>query len=529
MGGQRLPAKVTEAALQASDIRFHALVENNADIIALLDQEGTILYVSQAVTRMLGKPPSAWIGERLADHATDDDREALEALIAACGASPDVPVRRELRMRAADGSEHTLELVLTNRLDHAALGVIVCNAGDVTHQKEMQARLQLSDRMASIGTLAAGVAHEINNPLAVIIGNLDLLTSKLGLGRPEAAIAATPAGRHADAVSRETIGEILQDASEAAERVRLIVRDLKLFSRAEAETRGPVEIERLIDSSLRMAWNEVRHHARVVKDLQPVPPVLANEARLGQVFINLLVNAAQAIPDGHAEENEIRIACWANPDRTVAVEIRDSGKGIAPDVLPRIFDPFFTTKAVGVGTGLGLAICHSIVVELGGTITVSSKPNLGTAFRVTLPATTALAATSRAPAPSSAPDRGPRRRGRVLVVDDEPMIQSFVSRTLRDRHDVTVDDSADSALARLREGARFDAILCDVMMPQTSGIDFYGAVAAMAPEQAARVVFISAGAFTAEAQQFLENTPQPLIDKPFDPRTLRMVVDQMVR
>jgi CheY-like chemotaxis protein len=117
----------------------------------------------------------------------------------------------------------------------------------------------------------------------------------------------------------------------------------------------------------------------------------------------------------------------------------------------------------------------------------------------------------------------------VLVVDDEPMIQSFISRTLRDRHDVTVDDSADNALARLRAGARFDVILCDVMMPQVSGIDFYDAVVVLAPDQAARVLFISAGAFTKQAQQFLENTPRPLIDKPFDPRTLRILVDQMVR
>jgi len=273
-----------------------------------------------------------------------------------------------------------------------------------------------------------------------------------------------------------------------------------------------------------MSWNEIRHRARLVKDYGDLPPVRANESRLGQVFLNLLVNAAQAIPEGAADRNEIRIVTRSVPPGRVTIEVRDSGGGIPPEVLGRIFDPFFTTKPSGVGTGLGLSICHSIVTALDGEISVDTAAERGTTFRVTLPIadlTTAIPARAVTPQTQSS-----GRRGKVLVIDDEPLIGAAVKRALTSEHDVTAMSSSHEALTRLRAGERYDVILCDLMMPALTGMDIHDELTKLAPAQADRMVFITGGAFTARAQSFLAEVQNPRIEKPFDLHALRALVHQ---
>jgi len=232
----------------------------------------------------------------------------------------------------------------------------------------MRDQLLVSERMASIGMLAAGVAHEINNPLTSLLTNLELLSIKLSRLPTELQYAVA-------------------DAREAANRVRLIAQDLRILSRPsnDHERLGPVDIRCVLDSALRIAGSEIRNRAPLVKELSDVPPVEGDDARLGQVFLNLLMNAAQAIPEGRAEGNEIRITTRVHDQHMVAVEIRDTGSGIAPEHLERIFDPFFTTKPPDIGTGLGLSICHRIVSGHGGRILVESVLGKGTVFRALLP------------------------------------------------------------------------------------------------------------------------------------------------
>jgi len=279
-----------------------------------------------------------------------------------------------------------------------------------------------------------------------------------------------------------------------------------------------VEIARVIESCVNMAWNEIRHRARLVKELAPVPPVVANEGRLGQVFLNLLVNAAQAIPEGRAEAHRIRVrAAPAGGDR-VAIEISDDGAGIPPEILPRIFDPFFTTKPPGEGTGLGLSICHSIVSALGGEIEVESEVGRGSTFRVLLPVE--RGDPSR-PGPTPVPQRAAAARARVLVVDDEPLVGTVLRRTLRDDHDVEVVPSAREALARIDAGERFDAVVSDLLMPDMSGMELYRALCERHPDLSRRVLFLTGGAFTTAAREFLEREPVTCIEKPFDLPALR--------
>jgi signal transduction histidine kinase len=239
----------------------------------------------------------------------------------------------------------------------------------------MQAKLVLTERMASLGTLAGGVAHEINNPLSYILSNLRCLSEELSLlDGPSAGLAE----------ARKLTAETL----EGAERVRRIVQDLHTFARPR-EGRGPTDLHRVLDLAANIASSQIRFRARLVKDYGSIPPVDGDESRLGQVALNLLVNASHAIPAGRPQENEIRLVTRVEAAGQVVLEVRDTGGGIPPEIRSRVFEPFFTTKSVGTGTGLGLSICHGIVTSLGGEITLDSETGKGTTFRVVLPATAA--------------------------------------------------------------------------------------------------------------------------------------------
>jgi nitrogen-specific signal transduction histidine kinase len=385
---------------------------------------------------------------------------------------------------------------------------------DVTEQRRLQEQLMVSDRMASIGTLAAGVAHEINNPLTAVLGNLQLASAGIEELR----------GRLGELAGLAELQEGLVDALEAAERVRHIVRDLRLFSRAEDDKRGPVDIERVIESSVRIAWPEIRCRARLVKNFTPLPPVSGNESRIGQVCLNLLVNAAQAIEEGHVDSNEISVSTRVVGD-DVVLEIRDTGAGMRPEVLARLFTPFFTTKAVGVGTGLGLSICHRIISSMGGKITVDSVLGKGTLFRVSLPvALTSSVKTTVPPKPSLPPAR---RRGRILVVDDERMILNMVGRVLGWAHDVKTTTSAREAIAHVEAG-KFDVIICDLMMPDMTGMDLYAELFRRDPELAGRIIFLTGGAFTPRARDFLDEVQNARLEKPFDHPALKALVNARV-
>jgi CheY-like chemotaxis protein/two-component sensor histidine kinase len=366
--------------------------------------------------------------------------------------------------------------------------------------------------MASMGMLAAGIAHEINNPLAAIVGNLELASSELSALAEERSLPTA-------------LLEELRDAADAAGRVRSIVRDLRIFSRAEEELISAVDVRQVLESTLRMAWNEVRHRARLVTSYEDVPPVAANESRLGQVFLNLILNAAQAIPEGHADSNQIRVSTGLDQKGDVCIDFADTGDGMSAEVRRRAFDPFFTTKPAGIGTGLGLAICARIVGSFGGNIEVESTLGAGSRFRVRLPASERAAAALEPcrDAPTVT------RRGRVLVIDDEALMGVVIRRALEPMHEVLVCSRAREALERLVAGEHFDVILCDIMMPELTGAEFYQALQQRAPQLVERIVFVTGGAFTAVAREFLERSTNPRVDKPFDLAALRALVDERIQ
>jgi PAS domain S-box-containing protein len=377
-------------------------------------------------------------------------------------------------------------------------------------QAKFQKQLVFADRMAAVGTLAAGVAHEINNPLSFVVANVDMTLEeirKMGGGAPSGRL-------------RE-MEEMLLEARTGIARVTKIVRGLKSFSRIDEERPGVIDLLPVIDLAIDMTFNEIRHRARLVKEYGKVPLVDADDARLGQVFINLLVNAAQAFPEGNMDVNEIRIVTSTDADGRAVVEVRDTGSGIPPALLDRIFDPFFTTKSIGIGTGLGLAISHNIVAGMGGELLAQSEQGRGTAFRVILPASRS---TQRSmPALNGHVKPTLARSTRVLVVDDEPAV-GFAIRRILSHDDVTVVTSANDALDLLAAGKDFDVVLSDLMMPGVSGMELYREIVKVRPNIAPRVVFLTAGAFTPEAHKFLDHVANKRMTKPFDSNELRDMI-----
>jgi nitrogen-specific signal transduction histidine kinase/CheY-like chemotaxis protein len=383
----------------------------------------------------------------------------------------------------------------------------------------VEAKRVETERMASLGTLAAGVAHEINNPLAYVLGSLEIGLRGL---------------RDLQALLREGSGEelallagalsALDNARDGAERVRHIVKDLMEFSRAGAAAGEAVNIEAVLDQAIRVAWNEIRHRARLVKRYAGISRVSGDEARLGQVFLNLIVNAAQAI-EGDSSANEITIST-RKADGSAVIEVSDTGPGIEAPHLSRIFDPFYTTKPAGSGVGLGLAICHGIVTALGGEISVSSEPKRGTTFRVVLPFAPEDSAARRALA-GEAPPESESAPSRILIIDDEPLLGQTLLYAFKGRHDVVICTSGRDALSRLEKDARFDLVLCDLMMPDVSGSAVYEEVKRSYPALVRCFVFMTGGAFTDRARDFLAKHPGVQLEKPFNIDDIEKILRQL--
>lgn len=479
--------------------RFRAVLDQAGETILVIDpRSGALVDVNDTACRELGYVRDELLSKRI------DDVQVGEAPWQGRPASDlvDNGISAEQAYRRKDGRTFPVEVNVTLRR-FIGLDYLVVVAREISERKQMEAQLAQSDRLASVGVLAAGVAHEINNPLVYIMNNLSFVLSHLPGGSDDMAIA-------------------LREARSGAERVRDIVKDLKTFSRSDDEKMEPTDVSKILDSAIKVAHNEIRHRAHLVREYDEVPPVEAN-ARLGQVFLNLVLNAAHAIGEGDVGNNEIVVRVeGSDAEALVRVSIRDTGVGIPPDRLAKIFDPFFTTKPVGVGTGLGLSICRNITEAMGGRIDVESTLGEGSTFTVTLPYSEKHEDTG--PAPSSRPPAPSTRSLRVLVVDDDVFVARSIRRLLRPQHDVTLAMSGRQALTLIRN-SNYDVVFCDVMMPEMTGMELHAAVSEQDTQLSERFVFITGGPFTPEARELFDAVTNPCIQKPFTPGDLASVLE----
>ncbi|MFZ5470002.1 MAG: ATP-binding protein [Myxococcota bacterium] len=492
-----------------TETRFRDLIETAPDAISIVCQ-GRLVYCNPAMAKSLGYArPDELVGKDLSEVLSGADPAILARLSNPPPGVGGAFSLQELRFRSRSSGEVIFE-ILAGPTEFESSNAAILFARDVTERKQTQARLLLADRLTSVGTLAAGVAHEINNPLCAVMLNLEFL------GEQVRDLAQT----HPSELTK-SFAEVVSQAWQGAERVSHIVHDLKTLSRADEETRGPVNVNKVLESTIKMVWNQIKHSAQVIKSYGVVPLVDANESRLGQVFLNLLVNAAQAMPEGRARENRIHVVSRVDDLERVVVEVRDTGAGIPEEVRARIFEPFFTTKPVGVGTGLGLSICHGILKSFGGEISVESEVGKGTTFFVILPRSTETVVSKESAAYSPAP-----RRGRILIVDDEQIVATSLARLLRSEHEVEAVRSGKAALELLSADASFDVILCDLMMPDMTGMDLHEELLHHRPDLAPRMIFVSGGAFTERAKAFLDQIANPCLDKPLDGSALRSLINQ---
>ncbi len=499
------------AALHASETGLAATLDNVRDAVITLDAQGRVARMNGAAESISGwtmeeallRPLSAVVV--LYDQPSGSLWPALDAdaiqLGLMVGASDRVCLERR------DGERVPVALTCTPTADGS---VVVMR--DATEERRRDARLEVTERLAALGSLAEGMAHEINNPLAAVDANAGYLTTGL------VALKA----RHPAAA----VDDLLAAASDirtGAARIAKAVATLQALQLSPAAEHVAVDVSTLLDAALDVASNALRHRAQVVRDYQDdLPRVLAVPHMLEQAFLNLLLNAAEAIPEGAASEHQVHVSCYTDVAGQICVEVRDTGAGIDPAVRRRVFDAFFTTRP-GAASGLGHALVQGTVNALGGHVDLESPPGEGATFRVCLPRAPAGASSQ---APQAAPAATVEPAQRILVVDDERVVLRSLDRLLRDGRQVHGFDCAASALDQLTDPncEPYDLVLCDLMMPDMTGMDLHAEVSRRAPDYLDRLVFMTGGAFTPRARAFLAQVDNRCIQKPFDLDELMSVV-----
>jgi PAS domain S-box-containing protein len=494
-----------------SDLETAGLVRTVVDkipaMVAYWDKSQVCRFANRAYEKWFGVPPEAVVGKSM--------KELLGSLYALNLPHIENALRgeeqefeREIPDPAQGPPRHSQAHYIPHVVDGEVQGLCVL-VTDITRRKRAEEALQAAqcelesrERLVAMATLAGGIAHEINNPLAAVLGNVDLALDMLDEGT----------------VDTVDLRDMLRDVQSAATRVRDIVRSMKLLARGDTVQRERVDIADCVEQSIAFAANTLRYRSRLIRQIAPELHVEANVAQLSQVFVNLLAHAANALPEETPARNEIRIMARRDGDQ-ILIEIADNGRGVPEQLQSRIFEPFFAMGSTTGGIGLGLSVSRSIVEGLGGTITCNSQGGRGNVFRLRLPVAEALA--PRTDAPPSSERRQPVAivpsavRSKVLIVDDEEAIAALVARALiHEACEVTRVNRGLGALTAL-DGQSFDLILCDLMMPGLSGEDLYREAVRRWPELARRFVFLTGGAFTPRGRQFLAKVPAPVLEKPF--------------
>jgi two-component system, cell cycle sensor histidine kinase and response regulator CckA len=517
-----------ESALKDRERWFSTTLRAIGDAVIAVDSEERVTFVNRVGEALTGCTQEQLVGKRLEDaFRLVDERTGKPIAVpvrAAFAAEGPVRIPPGSALEGPDGQVPVEDSVAPIVDENGKLWGAVIVFHDVSEQRRLEKQMAHSDRLASLGTLAAGVAHEINNPLMFVVGNLSVVLEQLEAlkkslppSMPSGIAEPTPLAHV------KQIEEVLLEVNEGAERIQQIVNDLRIFAHPEAPQQSS-DVTASIEWALRVVGSLVRERARLELDLVPIPPARGDSARLGQVFLNLLINAAQAIPEGNVIGNIVRVSTRLDDAGRIVVSIADTGAGMSPDIVKRIFDPFFTTKPVGSGTGLGLSICHGIVQGLGGELRVESTPGQGSAFHVLLPISETLP-----PPTSQTRELRPELRGRILVVDDDPLVSRAMKRMLARSHSVVLAASAHEAIEALRADPNFDVVLCDVMMPEVSGIELFQRIGSQWPQLASRVAFLTGASFTPRVSEFLASLSNPRLTKPVNANALNEFVQALLR
>jgi C4-dicarboxylate-specific signal transduction histidine kinase len=504
---QELKARLqSEAALVAVEDRVLLLEHATGELgvgIALFDESGSLTYTGPALRTVLSEwKDTARFWEEIRPHIP----KAQPCEI--CN-EPTRKGRAEARLQPPTGESRMFALLFSghgHEIGHERENILLVQ--DVSELEKLRAQLQQSERLSSLGMLAAGLAHELNNPLAYILLNLTHMEKSLY------SLLSNPKQQE----SIDTMEE-LAESIEGAKRLQQIIGDVKLFARPQEQNPTSISISRVLEAAFNVAAPQLRKRAIPERKLAPdLPFVMANESRLGQVFLDLLLNAVRTIPEGQQSRHRVTLRAFVE-ESNVIIEVSDTGEGIDPNHLPHIFDPFFTTKAANIGAGLNLAISHRWIASLGGELTVKSVPNQGTTFRVALPSSAPAEDTSKRSETPAQLVGG----ARILVVDDERPILTSLQKALSE-HSLTLASGVSEALKILGDGESFDLILCDLNMPERNGEELFHSLLERRPEYQNKFIFMSGGGFTPREKFFVAYLEANSIEKPFDIEQLRQKI-----
>jgi PAS domain S-box-containing protein len=473
------------ARLAVSEEKARTLVERAAEGLGLLDAQNRMQVVNRRWELIFGRDRQELVGQPVQAFLSPQDQDYLEMRMRKTRAGEAQPPA-QWELRRPDGTQVSIE-TLPERVEFDGETFAIVALHDVTERNRLRRQTSLNEKLATVGTLAAGVVHEINNPATSVLGLLDMMTDLLDGPRDEALL--------------EQVVVLAGRAREQTRHLCEIVGSLKGFARMDAEDFVPADVNAVLDAALVMVHHETRHKARIEKDYASLPGIMGHPGRLQQLFVNLLVNAAQAMDEAPAR-NRITVRTRLEEDY-VRVEVEDTGSGIPDAVLGNIFDPFFTTKAPGVGTGLGLPICHEIVRQHGGEIGVESREGEGTRFFLTLSRLMAPVPALLAPIPL-----------RALLVDDDPLVLTALKRLLRKRFQVLTAEGGRQAMALLASEP-VDAVVTDLNMPDVNGLDLYRHIALHHPALKGHVVFCTGGNLSADIKAFLAGENLTCLEKPF--------------
>jgi PAS domain S-box-containing protein len=491
-----------------------------ADAVLTVDAEERVTFANGAAERLLGRSRAAMDGAPLGEVAplVDARGASLQGLLAAALRVGKVtPLPADARLAEGPGAfvEGTIAPMVSMGKDRPGRSGAAIVLRDVGERRRLERRLLATERLAAIGTMAAGMRHEINNPLAFVAANVNHALERLR------------DGGHAEIVSA------LEDAAYGAERVRSIVDGLRPIAQGDEGRRQRYPLEDLVDDAVRASAHALRHHARLEISLGSTPSLLVDRERMAAAIVTLLLGAASRVGEGRADASVIRLRTYTGDEGRAVLEVEDDGRTLDDLERTRMFNPF---AASGNATaGVELAVAQRTILAHGGEIEVRGADGSGTLVRLVLPpcreqehaaAEAARPVTARRTERPTGSQNAPKPV--ILIVDDEPAIGRSIGRILAPGHDVVFESDARMALGRVLRGERFDAILCDLMMPAMSGMDFFDELCVQAPLMRDRVVFLTGGAFTPRSEQFLRELANPCLPKPFSRTAVVDAIQQVL-
>jgi PAS domain S-box-containing protein len=507
---EKFERKNIQTELQASELRYHSVMERATCGIFIMDQNGIISDINKQTEKIFGSVRDNIIGKNFMNFIPVTERDYA-----------DIQFQKLLVEKTIGPNQGHIQQPNGNIVDFEFTSVYVENErekflftilNDITENNRLRAQTILADKLATVGTLAAGIIHEINNPMTFVYSNLEYINKKIKT-------IILDDTQHRDFILN--LKDVIDESLQGARKIIKIIHDLKGFARKDQDELTLVNINEVLNTAINIAHPQFKNHAQLKTDFATdLPLLLSSNGKLNQVFLNLIINAAQAMDGDDFQKNIIHIKTFAEQDG-ICIDITDTGKGITPNILSKIFDPFFTTKPAGVGTGLGLSICSEIINGLGGQIIAKSNLGKGSMFSIFLPINLIEETTTS----MSAPIKNVTGK-KILIIDDQPTVLKTLDRVLGKNNQVTQALGGRAAFDLLISGGQqFDIIVSELEMPDISGVDLYRYLAKYKPSLAKIMIFTIAGPRNFLTTEFLLSIKNPCIKKPFTKNLLLEAID----